>query len=128
MGTLRRRRVGFAMAVLTFLLTSISPSGAQEAPPPDLSSRGALAPAQRIEANKAPSSSLAKTDSTLLARNDAGSTRVMIKFDYDSVATYRGGVDGLAATSRRSPAPSSPAAPRPNGPTGPTSTASGPTS
>jgi hypothetical protein len=54
---------------------------------------------QRIEGNKAPSSSLAKTDRALLARDDARSTRVMIKLDYDSIATYEGGVDGLAATS-----------------------------
>jgi hypothetical protein len=102
-GTLRRHHVGLATVVLTFLLTSISPAGAQEAPTPDDLSAvptgtSGLAATQRVQANKAPRSSLAKTDRTLLARNDAGSTRVMIELDYDSIAAYQGGVDGLAAT------------------------------
>jgi subtilisin family serine protease len=108
MGTLRRRHVGFATVALTFLLTSISPSGAQEAPGPDpddleraASDAGTagLSATRRIQGDKAPSSNLAETDPALLDRDDAASTRVMIKLDYDSVAAYQGGVDGLAATS-----------------------------
>jgi hypothetical protein len=96
-----RRHIGFAGVVLTFLLTSISPSGAQEAPSADdlsVSPTGVTA-AGTVQGDKAPSSSLAETDQALLARNDGRAARVMIKLDYDSIAAYQGGVDGLAATS-----------------------------
>ena len=56
---------------------------------------------ERIPGNKAPSSRLAETDQELLARNDAEQTQVMIKLDYDAVASYEGGLGGLAATSPR---------------------------
>jgi subtilisin family serine protease len=59
----------------------------------------ALTPSERIEANKAPSSRLAETDPDLLARNDSTPVRVMIKLDYDAVAGYAGGVEGLEPTS-----------------------------
>ncbi|MGH9247532.1 MAG: S8 family serine peptidase [Acidimicrobiales bacterium] len=60
-----------------------------------------LTPTDRVAADKAPSSRLAQTDQELLARNDAELVNVMIKLDYDSVATYQGGVAGLDATSPR---------------------------
>jgi hypothetical protein len=103
---LRRRHVGLASVVLTFLLTGISPTGAQEAPSPDDLVRAAdsaatagLTATQRVQGDKAPSSALAETDTDLLARDDARSAPVMIKLDYDSIAAYQGGVEGLAATS-----------------------------
>ncbi|MGH9119584.1 MAG: S8 family serine peptidase [Acidimicrobiales bacterium] len=52
-----------------------------------------------MTADKAPSSALAQTDPELLARTDAQPVSVAIKLDYDSVATYSGGINGLAATS-----------------------------
>ena len=47
---------------------------------------------------KAPSSALAQTDPALLGR-PTPPVNVMIKLDYDAVATYAGAVPGLAATS-----------------------------
>jgi subtilisin family serine protease len=58
-----------------------------------------LAPTERITGHKAPTSALAQTDPELLARDDAEPVNVMIKLDYDSVATYGGGVAGYEATS-----------------------------
>ena len=60
-----------------------------------------LTPSERITAAKSPTSRLARTDPGLLARNDAGMVDVIVKLDYDSVATYAGGIRGLAATSPR---------------------------
>src|SRR5688572_29432217 len=50
-----------------------------------------LTPTDRVSGHKAPTSALAETDSELLARDDAGPVNVVIKLDYDSVATYTGG-------------------------------------
>jgi hypothetical protein len=58
-----------------------------------------LSVAGRATANKAPTSSLARTDPRLLGRTDRSLIRVFIKLDYDSTATYQGGLKGLPATS-----------------------------
>jgi subtilisin family serine protease len=47
----------------------------------------------------AKTSSLARTDRSLLGRSDATLTSVVVKLANDSVATYRGGIPGYAATS-----------------------------
>lgn len=58
-----------------------------------------LAPAGRVQAFKADSSSVARTSPGLLDRTGTAPVAVMIKLDQDSVAVYRGGVNGLKATS-----------------------------
>jgi subtilisin family serine protease len=99
MGRHSVRDVGVAtMIVALLLLATAAPGGAQEAPPP-LQPQGGLTAGQPISGDKAPSSRLARSDPALLARTDAASVRVMIKLDYDSVATYEGGVEGIPATS-----------------------------
>ena len=71
--------------------TALEPQGELTATPLEL--------IERVPGAKAPSSRLAETDAGLLARDDAQVTQVMIKLDYDAVASYQGGVAGLAATS-----------------------------
>lgn len=58
-----------------------------------------LAPASREDAQKSLTSRLAETDRSLLGRKDSAAVPVLVKLDYDSVATYTGGVDGYSATS-----------------------------
>jgi subtilisin family serine protease len=58
-----------------------------------------IQPAAREEAGKAPSSRLARTDRTLLGRQDGEPIPVLVKLDHDSVASYRGGVPGFDPTS-----------------------------
>ena len=53
----------------------------------------------RVQGAKSPSGQLAKTDRTLLALNSSEPINVVVKLDYDSLAGYRGGVKGFAATS-----------------------------
>jgi hypothetical protein len=98
MGSRPMRNVGIATTVVTLLLLATAvPGDAQEGP--DFEPQGGLTPSEPVTANKAAGSSLAQSDPTLLARTDSAPARVMIKLDYDPVATYQGGVDGLPATS-----------------------------
>jgi len=48
---------------------------------------------------KTPTSKLAQTDPALLNRTDSTPIAVVVKLDYDSIATYDGNVAGYAATS-----------------------------
>ncbi|MDQ7908509.1 S8 family serine peptidase [Phytohabitans sp. ZYX-F-186] len=92
-------RAGFA-AALTLpmaLVTWANPSVA--APNNGYSVEQSLQPADRVSAAKAPTSRLAQTDPTLLNRTESTRIPVLVKLDYDPVATYSGGVAGLAATS-----------------------------
>lgn len=58
-----------------------------------------LTPAGQVEVAKAPTSRLAQTDQTLLSSTDSNPVPVLVKLDYDSIATYEGGVSGYPATS-----------------------------
>jgi hypothetical protein len=91
-----RALVVAAILPLTTFLVSGEASGA---PSPANLTAEKVAPVQRIQADKSPTSRLAKTDQSLLGRTDSGPVNVMIKLDYDSVATYSGGVRGLQPTS-----------------------------
>ncbi|WP_197946287.1 hypothetical protein [Phytohabitans suffuscus] len=81
------------MAVVTWA----SPGNA--APVGGLNVGQSLQPTDRVSAAKAPTSRLAQTDPTLLNRTESTRIPVLVKLDYDPVATYGGGVAGLAATS-----------------------------
>ncbi|WP_252274459.1 S8 family serine peptidase [Nocardioides sp. LMS-CY] len=53
----------------------------------------------RSSGDKAPSSSMAETSPSLLKLDSAKRVPVVIKYDYDAIASYTGTVPGLAATS-----------------------------
>ncbi len=59
----------------------------------------ALAPSGRVVGSKVPSSGLARSDLDLLARTDTTPVPVLLKLDQDPIASYEGGLPGLAATS-----------------------------
>jgi hypothetical protein len=98
MGTHPVRTAGVT-ALVVMLVTALmaAPSAAQEEP--EIESQGGLTPTEQLSADKATSSTVAQTDPELLDRSDAAPVQVMIKLDYDSVATYPGGVGTLEATS-----------------------------
>src|SRR6185437_9030874 len=58
-----------------------------------------LTPASTTTSAKSPTSKMAQTDPTLLKRTDSTPISVVVKLDYDSLATYDGNVAGYAATS-----------------------------
>jgi subtilisin family serine protease len=104
----RRRRPHLALTLGATLVlvasvlaaTTAAPAGGQT--PGDeagFSERGGVTVSGRVQGNKSPSSSLAESDPALLARRDAAAVPVVIKLDYDAVATYSGTLPGLAATS-----------------------------
>ncbi|WP_447924434.1 S8 family serine peptidase [Georgenia muralis] len=98
------RRWGVAaLAVPTLALTlAVAPAGAAPSPTaPDAFSAEALEPDGTVTAGKSASARLARTPDALLERSDSDPVNVVIKLDYDAVASYAGGVDGLAATSPR---------------------------
>jgi hypothetical protein len=89
-------------AVLFPPLFIVAASGPTQAAPVDtgnLRLANSLAPTGRVTAPKAPTSRLAKTDPKLLNRTDTAQVAVAVKLDYDSVATYEGGIAGYPATS-----------------------------
>jgi hypothetical protein len=94
----RWARALYAAALLPplFVLVSADPSFARAKP--NLSAK-TVAPVSRVTSAKSPTSRLAQSDQALLKRTDAAPVTVMIKLDYDSVATYTGEIKGLTATS-----------------------------
>ena len=58
-----------------------------------------LTPDTTFEGAKSSTGYLAKTDPTLLGKTSSAPVNVILKYDFDSTASYTGGVDGLAATS-----------------------------
>jgi hypothetical protein len=93
-----RRHVLASVLGIAALLASVLPTAALE--PTDLSAT-ALSPSGRISGFKSASADLAKSDRALVRRDDSARVNVVIKLDYDAVASYAGGREGLAATSPR---------------------------
>lgn len=99
MATATRRPARLAgLAGVLLLVAGALPVAAVE--PPGLTATD-LTPSQRIEGFKSASADIARSDPRLLARTDPRRIDVMIKLDYDALASYAGGVAGLAPTSPR---------------------------
>ena len=96
----RRHRVLAAFMVPALAVAVLAPAGVASGASRDLSATKVTA-TDRVTAAKSASGRLAETDPRLLARNDSRPVRVMLKLDYDSLASYAGGIRGLAATSPR---------------------------
>jgi hypothetical protein len=92
------RRVVLSTAIgIAAIFASVLPSAAVE--PPDGWSATGLTPSGRIEGFKSASAALAKSDADLVKRTDSDRVDVLVKLDYDAVASYTGGIGDLAATS-----------------------------
>jgi hypothetical protein len=99
---MRTRRSVLVLAVTISLvaLAAVPPVGlAATADEVTVSPTDSVSLAGRVAGDKALTSHLAETSRSLLGRTEATPVPVLIKLDYDSVATYAGGVAGLAATS-----------------------------
>jgi subtilisin family serine protease len=93
----RRMRLAALLAVLTALVVVLgSSAGAQT---PTLTATALEPDGAPIQGAKSLVGKIAQSDPALLGRSDSTPVNVMVKLDYDSVATYSGGVQGLAATS-----------------------------
>ncbi|MDQ3477512.1 MAG: serine protease, partial [Actinomycetota bacterium] len=97
----RRRTKGLlAATVLAMLAVAVAPvSSAMAAPAvPDLSAGGPLS-AERVSVPKSATSRLAQSDPSVLEATGTEPTAVVVKLDYDSLATYQGDLPGYEATS-----------------------------
>ena len=97
---MRRFLVVFAVAGL--VVSALTPSVLANSPklgtPSNPSSQG-ISALSSFQAAKSDSGRLAKSDPALLARTDSKIVSVMVKLDVDPVASYRGGINNLPATS-----------------------------
>ncbi len=68
-------------------------------PTTSLSARESITQAESFDAAKSASGKLAKTDPSLLGQSSSELINVLVKLDYDPIASYKGGIAGLRATS-----------------------------
>jgi subtilisin family serine protease len=94
-------RVLLLAALMTLLAGSTVLAGAAAGQDPQRPIRSAksLKADEVIEGVKSSVGRIAETDPSLVNRDDPSMTPVMVKLDYDSTATYDGGIRGLAPTS-----------------------------
>ncbi|HTJ39786.1 MAG TPA: S8 family serine peptidase [Dactylosporangium sp.] len=99
----RRRWAPAAVVAASVLpLLVMGPAGPASAAPAQVGKFtlvDSLKPSGTTTSAKTPTSKMAQTDPALLNRTDSAPVSVVLKLDYDSVATYDGNVAGYAATS-----------------------------
>jgi subtilisin family serine protease len=96
-GGSRHTRLAAVLAVVAALVVVLGSSAGAQTP---TFTATALEPdGAPIEGAKSLVGKIAQSDPALLGRSDSTPVNVMVKLDYDSAATYAGGVQGLAATS-----------------------------
>ena len=94
-------RAALAILVLppVVALAGVRPGvGSPQPAQPALRKTADLTPVTRAVAAKTPVSRLARSDESLLARTDSAPVQVVVKLDYEPVATYAGTLPGLPAT------------------------------
>jgi subtilisin family serine protease len=96
--TVRRRALALTSS-LALLAASLLASGSAMANSPLNPKLSALSPSSSYTAPKSVSGRLAKTDPSLLKATSGKTISVMVKLDYDALASYQGDIPGYAATS-----------------------------
>ena len=92
---------GLSIVAATPARATAAPAKAT-APPPKTVGRftaTAVSPTARADGQKAPSARIATSDPAVLKATGSKLVPVVVKFDYDGVAAYRGGIRGVPATS-----------------------------
>ncbi len=93
------RKIAVLLAVLSLMAAALASPVAAVAPDKASFTATALSPTNVTNVAKSESGKLAQTDPALLGLKGTNRISVLVKLDYDAVASYAGGVDGLAATS-----------------------------
>ncbi|WP_431912233.1 S8 family serine peptidase [Nonomuraea jabiensis] len=94
-----RRLVSVAVGLSLVIVMSPVAAQATPTPPPGKWRSTPLTGPELVEGAKSPTGKLAKSDQALLRATSPAPVNVVVKLDYDSLAAYRGGLPGLAATS-----------------------------
>lgn len=102
----RTRRTTIAGLSAGLLIAATLPAlGAEAADPSPIAPNGRTWTATpltldgRVQGAKSPSGQLAKSDPELVNSTSAKQVRVVVKLDYDALASYRGGLKGIPGTS-----------------------------
>jgi len=95
------RFAAIATSVVALVVGAAPLASAAPTPDPRGLTLGAQQPTEvsQFQVAKSVTGRLAKSDPALLKRTDSTPVSVMVKLDLDSVASYAGGVEGLAPTS-----------------------------
>jgi hypothetical protein len=99
----KRRKITILASVLALGVTGLTAANAaaasQSSTTASFQATGLTPLAPPVEVAKSRTGKLAKSDPALLARTDTAQVSVMVKYDYDPVASYEGDIAGLEATS-----------------------------
>jgi subtilisin family serine protease len=102
-GSRPRRRGMLALAAVISAIMLVAATMPAALAAPDLAGKKLtarpLSGGTRVQGAKSASGRLAETDRSLLGLSSSKPVQVVVKLDYDSLAGYRGGVKGFAATS-----------------------------
>ncbi|WP_275527280.1 S8 family serine peptidase [Herbidospora mongoliensis] len=77
----------------------MSPPASASPAPPEKFTATPLTNPERVTGAKSVTGQLARSDQALIKSRSAAPVNVVVKLDYDALAAYEGGVDGLAGTS-----------------------------
>ncbi len=95
----RRLAAGLALCSLVGIVAVGTAGASKQQKPLTLADNMSPVVKSTYTGAKSDSGRIAKTDPSLLNRTDGTPVAVMIKYDFDPVASYRGSVNGYAATS-----------------------------
>ncbi|WP_245674831.1 S8 family serine peptidase [Herbidospora cretacea] len=88
-----------AAAAALCLVVSVSPAANASPAPPGRFTATPLTNPERVTGAKSTSGQLARSDQALIRSRSANPVNVVVKLDYDALAAYDGGIDGLPGTS-----------------------------
>jgi subtilisin family serine protease len=96
----RRQHCAFVVVVMVLFAVVVPPASAQQRPDGMRAGEpSAVTETDRIEVDRPTARRLAESDPDLLEREDPTPVSVLIKLDYDAVASYAGDIEDLEATS-----------------------------
>ena len=96
---MRRRGLPAALTLAVVVSLVVSAGSAATAQERFRVVQGGVSQANVLDAAKSVSGKLAKTDKSLLGKTSSAPVNVVVKLDYDAIASYAGGIAGLRATS-----------------------------
>ncbi|GAB1817560.1 S8 family serine peptidase [Herbidospora sp. RD11066] len=94
----KKSRLAATAAALSLVVAVSPPAQAKPAPPKEFTATPLTNP-ERVTGAKSASGQLARSDAALVRSRSAKPVNVVVKLDYDALAAYEGGIDGLPGTS-----------------------------
>ncbi|WP_328794170.1 S8 family serine peptidase [Herbidospora solisilvae] len=96
----KKSRLAAVAAGLSLVISASPPASASPSPPPSAKLTATpLTNPERVTGAKSATGRLAESDQALIRSRSSTPVNVVVKLDYDALAAYEGGVEGLAGTS-----------------------------